>query len=155
MSSPHPLESQYLASYIGPGFFSGWMTTSEVKPVKPKTALDWLLDEDQPSIRYLALTQLLGRAQDDPEVQSAKQMISKIGWAADIIAKQMPSGSWVDEERLYVPKYVSTNWMLLILSDLGLTKENPQISKACELWIRRFAKRDGGFGAEGWSKSRL
>ncbi len=123
--------------------------------MKPKTALDWLLNKDQPSIRYLALTQLLGRTQDDPEVQSAERMISKIGWAADILAKQMPGGSWVDEERLYVPKYVSTNWMLLILSDLGLTKENPQISKACELWIRRFAKRDGGFGADGWSKSHL
>ncbi len=126
-----------------------------IKPVKPKTALDWLLNKDQPSIRYLALTQLLERTQDDPEIQSAARMIPRIGWAADILAKQMPGGSWVDEERLYVPKYLSTNWMLLILSDLGLTKENPQISKACELWIKRFAKRDGGFGAEGWSKSHL
>jgi hypothetical protein len=120
-----------------------------------KIVLSWLLKEDQPSIRYLTLTKLLGRTHDDPEVQSAKRMIPKVGWAADILANQMPGGWWVNEQSLYRPKYVSTNWMLLILSDLGLTREEPQIAKACKLWIERFAKKDGGFGAEGWSKSHL
>jgi len=123
--------------------------------VKPKKALDWLLEEPQPSIRYLALTKLLGKPENDPEVQSARQMITREGWAADILSKQMLGGWWIEEESLYKPKYVSTNWMLLILSDLGLTKVDSRIAKACELWIERFAKKDGGFGAEGWSKSHL
>ena len=59
------------------------------------------------------------------------------------------------EESLYKPKYFSTNWKLLILSDLGLTKEEPRIAKSCELWIKRFAKSDGGFNTEGSSKSHL
>jgi len=123
--------------------------------VKAKTALNWLLEEDQPSIRYLALTKLLGKSENDPEVQSAKQMITKKGWAADILAKQMPGGWWVEEESLYRPKYLSTNWMLLISSDLGLTKAEPRIGKACELWIKRFSKKDGGFAPEGMTKSHL
>jgi hypothetical protein len=118
-------------------------------------AMDWLLEENQPSIRYLALTQLLGRSEGDTEVQSAKKMIPTVGWAADILAKQHPEGWWVEEESLYRPKYVSTNWMLLILSDLGLTKENPRIRKACELWIKRLAKKDGGFGSERWKEGHL
>lgn len=123
--------------------------------MKSKTALDWLLEEDQPSVRYLALTQLLGKPEDDPEVVAAREMITRKGWAADILAEQKRGGHWVSDEDLYRPKYLSTNWMLLILSDLGLTKEDPRIHKACELWIERFAKEDGGFAMEGMKKSHL
>jgi len=45
--------------------------------------------------------------------------------------------------------------MLLLLSDLGMTREDPRIAKACQLWIRRFAKADGGFGGDGMEGSRL
>lgn len=38
--------------------------------------------------------------------------------------------------------------MILILSDIGVTKEDHRISNACELWIRRFAKKDGGFNGD-------
>ena len=123
--------------------------------MQQKTTLEWLLDEDQPSIRYLTLTTLLGRPEDDSEVESAKDMIAMKGWAADILAQQDTAGWWVSDESLYRPKYQSTNWMLLVLSDLGLTKANPKIRKACELWIRRFAKKDGGFSMEGMKKSHL
>jgi hypothetical protein len=115
--------------------------------MKPR-ALEWLLEENQPSIRYLTLTQLLGKPEDDPDAESAKEMIATKGWAADILAQQASGGWWVSDESLYRPKYQSTNWMLLILSDLGLTKEDSRIADGCELWIRRFAKSDGGFGTD-------
>jgi hypothetical protein len=114
-----------------------------------------LLEKDQPCIRCLTLTELLNKAGDDPEVTDAKNMATRTGWAADILVNQNPGGWWVDGESFYQPKYVSTNWMLLILSDLGLTKAEPRVRKACELWIRRFAKEDGGFGSERWSKGHL
>ena len=41
--------------------------------MKLKTALDWLLEKDEPSMRYLALTQLLGREEADPEARSARE----------------------------------------------------------------------------------
>ncbi len=122
--------------------------------VKTKV-LDWLLEEEQPPIRYLTLTALEEKPAGDPEVQFAKAMIARRGWAADILSRQDPHGWWVSEEKLYTPKYDSTNWMLLILSDLGLTKEDPRLTRACDLWIRRFAKADGGFGADGSSRSHL
>ena len=123
--------------------------------MKPRTALDWLLEANQPSVRYLALTQLLGKTANDADVRSAKEAMVENGWAAEILAKQLPGGWWVEEESFYKPKYIGTNWMLLILADLGLTRENPQIAKACDLWIKRFSKKDGGFSSEGWSKSHL
>ena len=125
------------------------------KPAKSKAPLDWLLEEDQPSVRYLTLTQILRKPDDDPEVREAKGSIAKVGWAADILANQAPGGWWIGGEYLYRPKYLSTNWMLLILSDLGLTKANPRIAKACKLWLERFAKVDGGFAMEGSKASHL
>ena len=77
------------------------------RPGKSKRVLEWLLEDDQPSVRYLALTQLLGKSEDDPEVQVAKKMIPKKGWAAEILAKQDRGGWWVSEESLYRPKYLS------------------------------------------------
>lgn len=110
-----------------------------------KTAVDWLLEESQPSTRYLALTQLLDHPAKDPEVVDAKKKIADIGWAKHILSMQNAEGYWGSERSLYRPKYISTNWMLLILSDLGLTKEDPRIDKACQRWMELFATKDGGF----------
>jgi hypothetical protein len=117
-------------------------------------ATEWLLEESEPSVRHLALQQLLGKPATDSDVVEATKKIGKTGWAAEILAKQDKRGWWVGET-LYRPKYLSTNWMLLVLSDLGMTREDPRIRKACELWIKKFAKSDGGFGMDGSKSSHL
>jgi len=115
---------------------AGYMKSDEV--------VNWLLNDSQPSIRYLTLTQILGKTKDS-DVCCVRQSITHRGWAAEILSKQHPDGWWISEKSLSRPKYTATYWMLLILSDLGLTKEDPRIGKACELWLKRFAKKDGGF----------
>ena len=117
--------------------------------------ISWLLEKDQPSIRYRALTELLGRGENDEEVSEARSLIPSKGWAADILNAQDPGGWWASDESLYRPKYLSTNWMLLILSDLGITRADPKVAKACEIWMKRLSKSDGGFGVEDDSKSEL
>ncbi|OGS61396.1 MAG: hypothetical protein A3K59_07360 [Euryarchaeota archaeon RBG_19FT_COMBO_69_17] len=121
----------------------------------PKKVVRWLLEEDQPAVRYLTLTRLLGRPEDDGEVAAAREQIPVRGWAAEILAGQNPTGVWVSGDSLYQPKYLSTNWMLLILADLGLTEEDSRIRAACKAWIDRFARPDGGFGPEGSKTSHL
>lgn len=64
--------------------------------------IDWLLEENQPSVRYLALTELLKRPETDPGVKSARENITKIGWSEDILDKQMPDGCWDDEKSLFL-----------------------------------------------------
>lgn len=117
--------------------------------------VDWLLENDQPAVRYLTLTRLLGKSENDPEAVEARKRLAKKGWAADILRNQRRGGWWVSDESLYRPKYLVTNWMLLVLADLGLTRKEPRIKRACELWIRRFAKPDGGFGTDKAEKSHL
>jgi len=109
------------------------------------SVLEWLLDESQASVRYLTLTGLLGKSESDPDVMDARENITRVGWVKKILDMRTPSGYWVSEQRLYRPKYISTNWMLLILSDLGLTKAEAGIGKVCETWMRRFSAKDGGF----------
>ena len=75
--------------------------------------------------------------------------------AAEIFARQLPGGFWERNDRFYVPKYFSTNWMLLILSDLGLTKKDKRVAAACEEWIQKFSKPDGGFAMEGSKTAHL
>jgi hypothetical protein len=114
--------------------------------VAPKKVLDWLLAEEQPGVRYRTLTEILHRPRDDPEVRAALAAIPKRGWAADLLARRNPGGWWAGEESLFTPKYSSTMWRMLELSDLGLTREDPRIAASCEMWMRRTAAKGGGVG---------
>ncbi len=108
--------------------------------------LPWLLEKEQPSIRYLTLTQLLGRKQSDADVREARARIPTTGWAADILSRRDPRGWWVHDKNLYWPKYISTNWNLLALSDLGATRSIPAVRDSCELWMDRSPLKGGGVG---------
>jgi hypothetical protein len=114
--------------------------------VPPQKVLDWLLEENQPSVRYLTLTQLLGRKETDADVREAKAKIPALGWAADILARRDPGGWWVHERSLYQPKYIATNWNLLALSDLGATRAIPAVRRSAELWMDRSPLHGGGVG---------
>jgi len=114
------------------------------------SAIRWLLGKDQPGVRYRTLTELLGRPESDPDVREAKEEILGHGWAAEILAARDASGGWGDGKSPYHPKYTSTNWKMLVLSDLGVTKTEPRVREACEYWMNgQAAKGDrlGGLGA--------
>lgn len=111
-----------------------------------RAVLDWLLKEDQPSVRYLALTQLEGRKERDAEVRRTKARIPTTGWVAEILSRRDPAGWWAREKSLYTPKYISTNWNLLALSDLGATRAIPEVRDSCELWMARSPLEGGGVG---------
>jgi hypothetical protein len=104
------------------------------------TVIGWLLGNDQPVVRYFALVDLLERDRSDPEARAAYSSIPRRGWAPDILRMQKPDGRWQSKPRgsLYGPKYVATNWMSLVLSDLGLTKENAQVRKAAKLFFNEW-----------------
>ena len=106
----------------------------------------WLLEPGQPAVRYRTLTGLLGRPETDPEVLEAKARIPETGWAAEILSQRSPEGWWGDGKSLYEPKYLSTHWRLLVLADLGMSRDHPAIRRSCELWMDRFRLTGGGVG---------
>ena len=100
-----------------------------------------MLEENQPSVRYYTLIDLLERGKSDAEPRGAYSQISRKGWAQKILSLQKPQGHWESKRDLYRPKYTATNWMALILSDLGLTKENGQVRKAADLFLKQWLAR--------------
>ncbi len=97
-----------------------------------------MLEEDQPSVRYHTLVDLLGRKPDDPDVRAAYAGIARVGWARDLLRTQKPEGYWeVHEPRtvrewvrfLRFPTFSSSIWKGMVLSDLGLTATDPRIRK--------------------------
>lgn len=115
-------------------------------------ALDWLLAPSQPAVRYMALRDLVDGS-NGRDLEEARQAVTSRGWAHDILSEEHPGGYWDNPEDLYTPKFLSTNWMLLTLSDLGVTKDDPRIANACSLWMDTFARPDGGFDTPGAKRS--
>ena len=112
--------------------------SNNLQDAKRESVIDWLLEEKQPAVRYFALTDLLGRQRKDSEVAKAYSNISKRGWAFDILQSQKREGHWQSARSLYTPKYTATNWMCLILSDLGLTAEDTRVRKAADLFFKQW-----------------
>ncbi len=111
-----------------------------------RAVLDWLEDPVEPAIRYRTLTELDGRPQSDPEVVRARAEIPRRGWAARLLAGRDSTGGWAIDRSCYLPKYLSTNWSMLVLSDLGLTREDPEVARSCEYWFTGFPLAGGGLG---------
>ena len=118
-----------------------------------KGVMEWLTEANQPSVRYLAMRDLLGASRGD--LREAQRAIPSRGWVKQIFQKRLPGGYWVNGDDLYRPKYFSTNWMLLTLSDLGVTRELPWLSESAEMWRDSYARPDGGFDSPGAEKSEL
>jgi hypothetical protein len=115
---------------------------------------EFFLKETDPSVRLGVLRDLLGRPTDDPEVVKAREEIGSTGWAARILEDQHPRGYWgifrENDTDLYGPKYVATNWRLLVLSDLGMTAQDARIARATDLIFEYWGKEsDGVFGQPG------
>ncbi len=108
--------------------------------------VDWLLEPDQPSVRYLTLTQLLGKKETDSDVKAAKARIPKVGWVADTLARRDPGGWWVRDGHPKMPEYTSTNYTLVALSDLGATRDIPEVGASCEYWMKKAPLNGGGVG---------
>ncbi len=104
---------------------TGWRKMLKADPT------DWLLQESNPSVRCLTLTDLLGRSERDPEVRRARADIMRVGVVPRILAKQT-DGRWNDPGRFYRDKYKGTVWQLIILAEHRADGRDPRIRAAVE-----------------------
>ena len=59
--------------------------------------IPWLLELENPSVRYWTLTDLLDRPADDPGVQGARATIARQPLIRELFALQHPDGHWGDD----------------------------------------------------------
>jgi hypothetical protein len=116
------------------------MTRAESLRANP---IPWLLEDENPAVRYWTLVDLLDRPADDPEVQAARAAIPAYAPIAGLLAAQKPDGYWIKRD-YYLPKHEGTFWVLSMLADAGLTSEDEPIRRACEFMFT-FQLDDGAF----------
>jgi len=118
---------------------SNWKSLLKADPT------GWLLEKDNPSVRYFTLTDVLGKLENDSEVREAKDEIMEVGVVPKILAKQSNEGYWGSPENFYAPgKFKGTVWQLMILAELGADSGEERVRKACEFILNNSQDRESG-----------
>lgn len=110
--------------------------------------IQWLNEEDNPGLRYLALRDLL----DTPPtaLAEAAEKAHKNGHIAAILENMNPEGYWVEPGPGYGPKYTGTVWSVILLGQLGASVQaDPRIETACKYTLDHTLTEYGQFSASG------
>lgn len=118
---------------------------NEWRSVLKTDPTDWLLGEDNPSVRYFTLANILQRSEGELEVKKAKQEIMRTGVIPKILSKQKDGGYWGFAEDFYIrSKYKGTVWSLITLAELGADGNDERVKKACEFILENSQDRESG-----------
>lgn len=111
--------------------------------------LDWLLETDQenPSVRYWALTGLLDRPADAPEVVEAQRAVMASGPVPAILEAQDADGFWVKPGAGYSPKYRGTVWQIIFLAELGADPADERVGRGCAYLLSHSLASNAAFSA--------
>ena len=128
---------------------------NEWKSVLNADPIDWLLENDNPSVRYFTLTDILELPESDLDVSKAKDAIMNNGVVPQILAKQEKGGYWGSPEDFYIrSKYHGTVWTLIVLAELGASGEDERIRQTCEFILEVSQDRaSGAFSYQGTPKN--
>jgi hypothetical protein len=112
--------------------------------------LSWLLEEKNPSARYLALRDLLDCDESDSQAADARAAILDWPPVREILALMDPVDFWGQAEKPFYGGAMSTHATLNLLANLGVPL-TPQLEAACENLLEHGQHESGGFsdGTEG------
>lgn len=82
--------------------------------------IQWLLESEIPSLRYLTRKNLQKLDHNDPLVIEDLRLMESSGPIPTILAGQTSEGNWKGERSYYTPKYFSSHWSMLLLHELSL-----------------------------------
>ena len=104
---------------------------------------EWLLEPENPSVRYWTLTDILDRPADDPEVREAKAAIAQQPLMQELFARQYPDGHWGDDET----KPHTAQGAVAVLSILYMlgVEPNERTAAGCDSFLRFCQHESGGF----------
>jgi hypothetical protein len=114
--------------------------------------LPWLLEENTPAVRHLALRQLLDQPENTTDVRHASAAAMQTDPIASILAAQQHEGFWVKPGPGYAPTYRGTVWQVIFLDQLGADGRDTRVHAACEYVLSHSQAETGGFAASGSEK---
>ena len=118
----------------------------------PKNVTEWLLEEENPSIRYRFLRELQELPESDPELQSTRKQITSYQPVRNMLDAMHPEGYWEQINPRSKKSYGkdveymrdTTHFILAYLAELGMTREDPKIEKAANRYLS-LLQPDGDF----------
>lgn len=111
--------------------------------------LSWLLEENEPSVRYETLVNLLDVPVSDARAAQAKRDIMIKGTVPVVLSKMRSEDFAPDISGFYTRKYSGLVWQLIILAELGADGESSEIKSYCEHVLACSQEPDsGGFSTK-------
>jgi hypothetical protein len=104
--------------------------------------LTWLLQEDNLSVRFFALRDLLARPMGDPEVEQARAAILEYPPVRAILDRLAAPGYWGQAGDEQVRRHIVR---VLLLAELGATPDHPVVRRACAFTLEMAQRGDGAF----------
>ncbi len=122
--------------------------------IKPKShILQWLLDQENPSIRYRTITELLDEVVESPDVKATRRRIPGSESVQTILSRMHPEGYWLQEnprtgevfgEGVVYGAYATTHFCLAYLAELGMRRDHPDVARAADRYLG-LQQSDGDF----------
>ncbi len=112
-------------------------------------SLSWLLEENDPGVRYLAMRDLLELPPGDEELEKARRAAFTEGPIAAVLGEMNPKGYWVKPGPGYNPKYRSIDWSIILLAQLGASVSDERVALACAYVLDHALAKGGKFGYNG------
>lgn len=109
---------------------------------KRDQAVSWLLEQENPGVRYWAFRELLQRPEDDLETTASQHSLASWSPVLDLLKQQNPNGYWEEPEDVYWPKWTATVWQLILLGELGFSRRHPAIKAGCEHFLKVMDSQD-------------
>ncbi len=97
--------------------------------------IPWLLDSSTPSIRYLTLRRLIGRGEQDADVQAARAAMRTTGPIPTILETQTSEGFWQGDPSYYGRKYSGTHWSMILLPELAADPDDPRLRRSVDFML--------------------
>jgi hypothetical protein len=111
------------------------------------STLDWLLEKNDPGVRYFALRDLVGAPPDDKDLVAARRATVRHTPVREILEPQDRDGFWVKAGAGYSPKYTDRG-QVIFLGQFGA--DGTMTRPAChQLHPRPQPLRAGGFSVNG------
>jgi hypothetical protein len=95
--------------------------------------LNWLLASDDPSVRFFALTDLVGVSASSPEARAARDQIIDGPRVRTLLDGQKPDGGFGVHP---YQKWTGAHWRLVSLVELGIPADEPRAHRAADQVLR-------------------
>ncbi len=106
--------------------------------------IQWLLGDDNPSVQFRTLKEVLDYTDDTPQVRRAKAAILTSKPVQSLLDKMHPDGYWLQKnprtqeivgDGVVYGAFASTHYCLAYLAELGLDRTHPQVEKAADRYL--------------------